>query len=70
MFDTWCNLSQVDPLFCTAQDILQFLKEMLQKGMAPSALRGKVAGCCDPITLFLKGFLTVIFEGGFAARAF
>ena len=69
VFQSWCNVRQVDPLSCTAPDILCFLQDMLEVGKSPSTMRGMVAAikaarggghklserCGDLIARFLKG---------------
>lgn len=73
VFQAWCMSRQLDPLSCTAPDILVFLQEALEKGKSPSTLRGMVAAikasrlgaqklsqsCCDLIAQFIRGALRV-----------
>lgn len=43
VFVAWCREHQVDPLSCSAPEILQFLQGLLDAGKSPSTLRGMVA---------------------------
>lgn len=69
MFQLWCGENDIDPLTCGFREVLLFLQDQLNKGKAPSTLKGMVAaikaarvgeckldeGTCTLVKKFLRG---------------